>query len=465
MTHGKTTDRMSNRAIADPADPARTGTTADERPAPWWLLGLSLALLTFFTDDYIIAGILPEVADGLSVPEAAAGQLVTAFSLTMAVGTPIAAVLLARMSRRILFPAALAVFVLANLGMTVTTAFAVAMVLRVISAAAAAAVLPAIFAAAADLSPDSARGRYLAVLSMAVSGAVAFGVPLGVWIASALSWQATFAAMAGLGAVSAAVVAVTFPGAPVQPPTPIRKQLAVLAQWRISLALVGGALSIMGALTLVTYVAPFLSETLGRDDMRPLAFLVFGVAATLGTVAGGWSTDAKGPDRTIVTGLSIYIAVMAAFFVAWWARPVGLGWFLPLVVAWGVFTYWSSSAIQVRLHQLAGPYTTQALAMNSSLGAVGVAAGAGLGGVLVAAAPLGALPIAGAALSLAGLFVLLRAFAGVPEPVAGETDADETSADETSGDESSGDETSADGEPPNRRARDPHVPDRQATNE
>ncbi|MBV7294667.1 MFS transporter [Corynebacterium sp. TAE3-ERU12] len=394
-----------------------TNHDAREAPGrPWWLLGLTIALLTFFTDDYIIAGILPEVAEGLQVSEAAAGQLVTVFSLTMALATPVAAVVFARTSRRVLFPAALAVFVVANLAMAVTTTYAVAVLLRVVSAVAAASAMPAIFAAAADLSPDKERGRYLAVLSMAATAAMAFAVPLGVWIASQLSWHATFVAMAGLGALSLVLVAMTFRGAPTQPPTPLRVQLKILGQRRISLALVGGAVAIMGALTVVTYVAPYLEQTLGRGDMRPLAFLVFGIAATVGTLIGGWVSDSLGPNRTILLGLGAYIAVLLGFSAAWWMRPIGLVVFIPLVVLWGVFTYWSAPAIQVRLHQLAGPYTSQALALNSSLGAVGVAAGAALGGALLAVVPVGALPLAGAALSAVGLVLLWFAFRGLPAP-------------------------------------------------
>ncbi|MBA9006590.1 MFS transporter [Thermomonospora cellulosilytica] len=77
---------------------------------PFWLLGLLFAAFVFYTDDHVIAGVLPEIAAGLHVSEAAAGQLVTAFSLTVAVGAPVAAVVVARWPRRTVFAVALAVF-------------------------------------------------------------------------------------------------------------------------------------------------------------------------------------------------------------------------------------------------------------------------------------------------------------------------------------------------------------------
>lgn len=394
-----------------------------------WLPGLALALLTFFTDDYIISGILPEVARGLDVSEAAAGQLVTVFSLTLAIATPVAAVVFARTPRRILFPAAMAVFVAANVAMAFTTSYGVAVALRIISATAAASSMPAIFAAAADLSPEDRRGRTMSVLAMAAAVATAVGVPVGVWIASGWSWHATFLAMAAMGLLSGLLIMITFPGVETQPPTPLKEQFAVLAQRRISLAIVGGAVAIAGSLTLVTYVAPYLSETLGRDDMRSIAFLIFGIAATVGTFLGGWQSDARGPDRTIATGMSLFSVLMVLFFVAWLVRPASLLWFIPLVIAWGMVTYWSAPAIQVRLHQVAGPYSAQALAVNSSAGALGVAGGAALGGVIMSVAPVGVLALAGAVLGVIGLVLLLAAFSGVPEPD-GSGDEAEDSADE-----------------------------------
>lgn len=216
----------------------------------------------------------------------------------------------ARTPRRILFPAAMAVFVAANVAMAFTTSYGVAMALRIISAAAAASSMPAIFAAAADLSPEDRRGRNMSVLAMAAAGATAFGVPVGVWIASGWGWHATFLDMAAMGLLSGLLIMITFPGVETQPPTPLKEQFAVLAQRRISLAIVGGAVAIAGSLTLVTYVAPYLSETLGRDDMRSIAFLIFGIAATVGTFLGGWQSDARGPDRTIVTGMSLFSVLM-----------------------------------------------------------------------------------------------------------------------------------------------------------
>lgn len=94
---------------------------------PAWLWALLATAFLLYTDDYVIAGILPELADDLSVTVSQAGQLVTVFSLTVAVAAPVAAVVLARVPRRTLFAGGLLVFAAANLAAVVAPSFAALM--------------------------------------------------------------------------------------------------------------------------------------------------------------------------------------------------------------------------------------------------------------------------------------------------------------------------------------------------
>ncbi|MCK7637492.1 MFS transporter [Corynebacterium pygosceleis] len=384
--------------------------TGERQRFPWWMLGFCIALFSLFTDDYIIAGILPDVAEGLDVSEAAAGQLVTVFSVTMAVGVAVFGVVFARVPRTLLLPVALVIFTVANALAVVTDSYWGLVVLRMMSALSAAACLPVFFAAAAELAPQRRQGRYLGLLSVSVTGAVAVGVPLGVWIGGTVGWHATFGFIAVCGAVSTLLVVLTFPGVEPAPAISVREQLKVLAHPSISVALIGGAVAVMGALALVTYLAPFLEATVGSATDRGTVFMLFGVAATAGVFGGGWCVDAIGPDRTIMWGMGGYAVLMAVFTTLTQIGPVPLPVILALTPLWGALAYWCASAVQVRLHQIAGPLTAQALALNSSLSAVGVAGGAAVGGLLIkldAAALLSAFAGLGC---LTGLCLLLIAF-------------------------------------------------------
>lgn len=114
-----------------------------KRPPPPWLAVMLLTALVLYTDDYVIAGILPDISADLNVSEEAAGQLVTAFSLTVALSAPSAAVLLAGVRRSRLFTVALGAFAAVNVAAACAPHFAVLLALRVLAALCTGAVTPA----------------------------------------------------------------------------------------------------------------------------------------------------------------------------------------------------------------------------------------------------------------------------------------------------------------------------------
>lgn len=132
-----------------------------------------------------------------------AGQLVTVFSVTVAVTAPLAAVAMTRAPRRTVLVSAALVFTAANAGAAVSPAFPVLMALRIVAALAAATATPALFATAARLAPPERTGRAVAAVAFGVNGAIAFGVPAGAWIGGTFGWRATFAQMASAGALVA----------------------------------------------------------------------------------------------------------------------------------------------------------------------------------------------------------------------------------------------------------------------
>lgn len=376
---------------------------------PRWLLALATGALVFYTDDYVIAGVLPEIARSLKVTEGTAGQLVTVFSVTVAVAAPLAAVATARLPRRTVLVAAALVFTAANLGAALSQSFPALMALRVAAALSAAAATPALFATAARLAAPGRTGRAVAAVAFGVTGAIAFGVPAGAWIGGAFGWRATFAMMAAAGALVALAFATALPRADGdQNALPVRAQLAVLARPAISMGLAANVVLMFGSMMLLTYLAPFTAALADADVTdRGVLFAVSGLAGMAGIWAGGRATDAWGPDRTLAAGVGAFVATMAGLAALWPLRPVPVVLLLGIVTVWGGAAFWNSPAVQARLHLLAGPVATQALALNTSGTYIGVAVGGGVGGAVLDAAGPGPLPtIAGAAGLIAlGLFV------------------------------------------------------------
>ncbi|MBK1786260.1 MFS transporter [Prauserella cavernicola] len=380
---------------------------------PVWLFGLLFAAFVLFTDDYVIAGVLPEIAADLGVSVGAAGQLVTVFSITVAVGAPIAAVVVARWPRRRVFVIALPLFVAANALAAVTPSFGVLLGLRVLAAIAAAMSTPALFAAAAKLAPEGKQGRFLGIVGLGVTGSIAVGVPVGTWIGGEVGWRATFATMAGAGVVALVWLLATLPRSGPDPAVPLRDQVAVLVSRPVALALLGSAVLITGSMMLLTYLAPFLAG-LGDASIeaRAMIFAASGVAGMIGILLGGIATDRWGAGRTLALGVAVFVAIMVVLALLWLVRPVPLWVVAPLAVVWAGAAFWTSSPVRDRLLRIAGPVGPQALGMNTSANYVGVALGGALGGGLLSLGA-GSLPVVSAVLGVVALG-LFRLAASAP---------------------------------------------------
>ncbi|MFG2289671.1 MFS transporter [Streptomyces sp. NPDC048595] len=379
---------------------------------PAWLFALLAAAFVLYTDDYVIAGVLPEIARDLDVSEAHAGQLVTVFSLAVAVAAPIAGVALARVSRRYLFTAAFVVFIAANLMAASTTSFGLLVALRIVAALAAAASTPAVFAFAAERAPEGHIGRYVAVVALGVTGSIAAGVPIGTWIGGHYGWRATFVSMAVSGVLALAVLLATLPreGDKAGEVPGIREQLRTLASAPVSLGLLANCALMTGSMMMLTYMAPYLAAVSEASvDQRALAFSLSGFAGIVCIWAGGKVTDRWGPDRALVTGIGIFTGIMAVLGLLWFVRPVP---FVVLVVVgtiWGGMAFWNSPAIQARLYLLAGPVAAQALALNTSSTYLGVSLGGALGGLTLGSLGAGVLPAVAAVLGIGALALLALA--------------------------------------------------------
>ncbi|MFB7918446.1 MFS transporter [Streptomyces sp. NPDC056061] len=379
---------------------------------PAWLFALLAAAFVLYTDDYVIAGVLPEIARDLDVSEAHAGQLVTVFSLTVAVAAPIAGVTLARVSRRYLFTGTFVVFVAANLVAATTTSFGLLVALRIVAALAAASSTPAVFAFAAEHAPGSHIGRYVAVVALGVTGSIAAGVPIGTWIGGHYNWRATFVAMAVGGVLALAFLLATLPrkGTEAGEVPGIREQLRTLAAPPVSLGLLANCALMTGSMMMLTYMAPYLAAVSEASvDQRALAFSLSGLAGIVCIWAGGKATDRWGPDRALVIGISVFTGIMVTLGLLWFVRPVPFSVLLVVGTIWGGMAFWNSPAIQARLYLLAGPVAAQALALNTSSTYLGVSLGGALGGLALGSLGAGVLPAVAAVLGLSAWALLALA--------------------------------------------------------
>jgi DHA1 family putative efflux transporter-like MFS transporter len=355
-----------------------------------------LALVSFLvgTSEFIIAGILDKVSDDIGVSVAAAGQLITVFSLAYGFGTPFLMAAAAKVDRKKLMLYALSVFIIGNVAAYLFSGFGALIVSRVIVALSSGVFVVTALTVAAKLAPVEKQGSAIATLVMGFSTALIVGVPLGRLVASAYDWKVVFGAIGLLGLLALLLIASTIPKTDGEQPVPLRDQLKLLKNPKIVVALSITFFWLGGYSITYTYISPFLLDITGMSEkFVSIALLAFGIASLIGSKLGGFGTDRWGFKRTLVTGMLFHATWLVVISFA--AHSPGL--MFPLLMLWS-FSAWSSGPTQqYHLISLAPEATSIMLSLNSSVVQLAMAAGAGIGGVVVKGSSLTAITWIGAA--------------------------------------------------------------------
>jgi predicted MFS family arabinose efflux permease len=350
----------------------------------WWLC---LGAFAIGTEGFMIAGLLPVLAADLGVSVPAAGQLVTVFAVTYAVGSPVMATLLGNVDRRRVLIGALAIFAAGNLLAATAHGFGQLMAARVLLALAAGVFLPTANAVATSLVPASRSGSALAIITGGGTVAVALGVPLGAWIAAQGDWRSTFIACGVLSALATAGLAFGLPRALPHSVTTLAQRLSVARRPGMLGALAVSALWAAGGFTFYTYVAPFFVQGLGfaPQHVGIVLFLV-GSFAALGTGLGGHMTDRAGVARVLAVssaGIVLAFSVLslsAQVLHGTVAGAIAIG----AVVLWGMAGWGFGPAQATRLIRLAPDVSPITLSLHASAVYVGIALGSSVGALALA---------------------------------------------------------------------------------
>jgi DHA1 family inner membrane transport protein len=368
-----------------------------------WLL--ALGTFAIGTDAFVVAGILPRIAADLGIRIEVAGQVVSAYALTYAIGSPLLAGLVGRWPRERIVPPALIAFAVANALCAVAPSYAALIAARIMAGVCAALYTPTAYALAAGLARAERRGSALAAVALGLTASTVLGVPLGAWLGYHLGWHATFWLVAGLSIVAATtLVTLGLPAtAPNEqsPGSSLAARLAPLARPRVLLVLLPTLLWSTGNYTVYTYIALFLGRHYDVETIT-LMLLVFGLGGLAGSQLGGRLADRFGPFRPIVVCNVISVANYALLGASTATLPgAALALFLWSLTGWATF-----APQQSRLIALEPANPAVVLALNSSTIYLGSAAGAALGALLLGVIPVVELPFASAALVLGGFIAL-----------------------------------------------------------
>ena len=329
--------------------------------------------------EMLVVGLLDLIATDQSVSVSAAGALVTANALGLAIGGPVLTFLTTTYDRRQVLLGATGVFVAANLLPALGADYSVFLAARVVIGAVQGLFIAAAITMATGIVPADRAGRAMSVVISGFATASALGLPLGTLLGQAVGWRGAFiAVVAGAGLVLAAAAVVL-------PSVPTAAEGTALGQARHAfaprvLAVLGLCVVIFTAVqSAVTYLVPFLDEVSGVDgSVVGLFLLAYGVATTVGSSAGGRFADLDAA-RTLVVG-TLGVTVFLVAMHTWGGKPVVVG---ITVVGLGLFAMGMAPSMQHRVVSLAGAGAPLASSLPASAVNVGIALGSYAGGVAI----------------------------------------------------------------------------------
>lgn len=403
---------MPTATAHDPSVSTADPTAPRKERLPLVVYVLALGTFLMLTTEFVVAGILPEVAGDLGVSLPRAAQLITVFALGMIIGAPAMTLATMRLSKRLTLVLALVVFVAGHVVVAVSADFTVLLAARFVTAVATGAFWAVAAVVATRAAGPAAGARALGIVSAGGALATVLGVPVGAFIAQVTGWRGTFWVLAVAAAAAAVLVARLVPRDPArESQQTVRGLLAGLRSGRLWLALLACLTTTGGVLAAYSYISPILTDRAGvAPTLVPLVLTCFGIGSFAGTILAGRFGDAHPGLVTILTP-AVTIGLLVAITLTADAPIV----MTVLVVLLGLF---GLSANGVLIHfavRYAGPAAALGSALAVSAFNVGTALGTEAAGValtsslgLAGPATIGAVIVSLTLIPAAALAVLRR---------------------------------------------------------
>ncbi|MGE6260726.1 MFS transporter [Heyndrickxia sporothermodurans] len=367
-----------------------------------------LAIISFLvgTSEYIISGILDNIAHTLGITIATAGQLIMIFSLVYAIFTPILMALTASMDRRKLMIYSLGLFVIGNILAFAIPGYGWFIVARVIMALGAGMVVVTALTFAAKIASEGKQGSAIATVVMGFTASLIIGVPIGRMTAEAFGWKSVFGGIALLGLLAMMVIFFTLPHIEGDKPVPLSQQLSLLRKRKVVIGLSITFFWLGGYSIAYTYLSPYLLTISGISNKSLSGvLLIFGIASLVGSKFGGYSTDRWGVSFTLVGGMALHIIMLILLSLVNHSY-IGV---LVILILWS-FAAWSTGPTQqYNLATIEPELSSVLLGINQSMMQLAMAVGAGIGGIFVEKVSLTSITWVGALGVLIAIFASLMA--------------------------------------------------------
>jgi DHA1 family inner membrane transport protein len=370
---------------------------------PLLVFSLMLVVFSLTTGEFVIAGILPDVARDLSVSIPSAGLLVSVYALGMIVGGPVITTLTARLPRRPLIAGLIVTSIAGNAASALAPNYPVLLAARFLAGLVVATFFAVAISTAISTAPPGKQASTVARLTFGMNLGIIAGTPLGTVIGQNLGWRATFAAITAFSAAALMLVLRSVPDQPAPNIGSLLGELRVFTRRDVVLAIALTAAGNLGVVTVFSFLAPLATDVSKfSDGAVPLLLLVYGTGAVIGNFLGGWLAD-----KALMLSLAGLLAVLAGVLAVGWAVS---GHQMPAAVLWfvlGVLAFAIIPGMQTRVVTTAQAAPTLAVAVNASGFQLAAAFAGWLGGRLIdGPGPRSIYPVA-AALTVAGLLIAL----------------------------------------------------------
>jgi MFS transporter, DHA1 family, inner membrane transport protein len=376
---------------------------------PLALLALAVGAFGLGTTEFVMMGLLPDVADDLRISIPTAGHLVSAYALGVVIGAPVLAALTARLPRRTVLISLMALFVAGNALSALAPGYHWLLAARFLSGLPHGAFFGVGAVVATNLVAPERKARSVSLMFMGLTVANIAGVPVATLMGQHLGWRATFLGVSLIGVAAMAAVALLVRRADTPAPVlGLRGELTALRSLPVWLALATTVVGFGALFSAYSYITPMLTDSAGYADSDvTLLLALFGVGATAGNLIGGRLAD-HAMRGTLFGGLVSMVVVLLLFPVLMHTQ-----WSAALAVTLlGVAAFVTGSPLQLMVMERAFAGPSLASSANQAAFNLANAGGAWIGGVALAAGFGATSPApAGAALAVLGLGVASVALA------------------------------------------------------
>ncbi|MCF5279574.1 MFS transporter [Pseudomonas syringae] len=380
---------------------------------PLSLLILALSAFAIGTTEFVIMGLLPDVAADLGVSIPGAGWLVTGYALGVAVGAPFMAMATAKLPRKAALVTLMGIFIIGNLLCALASDYNVLMFARVVTALCHGAFFGIGSVVAAGLVPANRRASAVALMFTGLTLANVLGVPLGTALGQYAGWRSTFWAVTVIGVIALIGLIRFLPTNRNEEKLDMRAELGALRGAGIWLSLTMTALFSASMFTLLTYIAPLLGEVTGvSPNGVTWTLLLIGLGLTAGNVIGGKMAD----RRLSSTLIGVFVSMAVISTVLSWTSAALIPTEITLFL-WAVAAFAAVPALQINVVTFGKAAPNLVSTLNIGAFNVGNALGAWVGGSVIAhGLGLTSVPLAAAVLAVLALLITLITFRQTGNP-------------------------------------------------